>query len=85
MQNEKFLTARWIGKSHGMSSHKVNLLLFENGYLSANKVPTAKAKGFAQQYRLDCGLFAYKWDRDFVSRLIEKDTKPEPAPKAKRG
>lgn len=79
-----FVTVRWIGKPHGLSSHKVNLLLFEQGYLSANKVPTAKGRGYAEQYRLDCGLFAYKWDRDFVTGLIEANKQPAPVAKAKK-
>lgn len=85
MQNQIFLTVRWIGMPYKLSSHKVNLVLLNNGLIDSNRLPTKKARGRYEPYQLQCGLTAYRWDRDFVHGLIEEHLKANPpAPKPKR-
>jgi len=79
---QEFLTVRWIGMPHKLSSHQVNLLLFENGYVNRNRVPTPEAKGHYERYQLDCGLYGYKWDKQFVASLIEQ-AQPKPVTEKK--
>jgi len=84
LQNQTFLTARWIGMPYEFSGQKVNLLLFEKGLIDSDRIPTPKARGKVQAYKLECGLTAYKWDRDFVGALIEEHQKANPPQKKKR-
>ncbi len=79
---QEFLTVRWIGMPYKWSSHKVNVLLFEKGYVNGNRVPTAEAKGYYERYQLACGLYGYKWDKQFVAGLIEQ-AQPKPVPEKK--
>lgn len=70
----KYLTMRALGRPRNLSSHKVGVVLKENGLRLDNGNPTMKAinSGYAKAYNLNCGLTAYRWREDVVDDLLER-------------
>ena len=72
VKKAEYRTMRAIGDPWDLTSFQLGQILMEKGYRLDNGNPSWKSiiNGYAQAYRLDCGLIAYRWDRGFVDGVV---------------
>jgi hypothetical protein len=80
MQSEdEYLVMRSIAKIIGLTSHQLGKHLQDAGLRDSSGDPTneARANGWIMPYRLDCGLTAYKWNREKVLLWWKNQASPK--------
>lgn len=80
MQSEdEYVVMRWIAKTIGLTSHQLGQRLQDAGLRDRSGDPTTEARtnGWVMPYRLDCGLTAYKWNRDKVLLWWKNQASPK--------
>lgn len=72
--NDRYATMRQIGKPIDMTSHDIGRVLRQMGWRNPDGSPsmTARDRGWAIAYVLDCGGYAWKWSERFVRVVVEQ-------------
>jgi len=83
---DDYVVMRSISQTIGLTSHQLGKRLQDAGLRDRSGDPTTEARehGWIMPYRLQCGLTAYKWNRQKVLDWWKSNQSSEPVKQEKR-